>query len=109
MTGFSEWVIVLLGARSLLGKPESVNDADRLRLSPIYELAVQSIVTPKGPASTLTVRPILLLASLQSLEVPGDSIMVPVATLSPGDQTELEAKVDAAEAYSVSRRTGLTL
>ena len=102
----SAWSIVLLGARSLIGKLQGFA---RRELTSAYELAVQTVATPQGPASALTIRPILLLASLTSFTLPENALVIPLAKLSKKEQALLLEKLAQAETMRITMETGLSL
>jgi hypothetical protein len=107
MIDLTGWVIALLGSRSLIGKPEIT--AAGLSLSPVYELTVQTVSSPKGPLSRRIVRPVLFLASVTDLEMPENITIIAIDKLAKNEQADLAMEVTVAEDMAKSLRSGLAI
>ena len=95
----TEWWIVL-------GKPALVGLLDANALSPVYELISGKLpsiaMTPQGPAMVVAnlapvVGPVMGLASIRSIEVPDDAILIRVNSLDDADRRAVMAAIGACE------------
>ena len=86
------WALVLLGARTLIGKIERAESGPRL--FPVYELQVQ--LDPRaGPA--YMAYPVMFLSGLRYVVLPGGAIVVPMGDLSHAERAMLARVVAQAE------------
>jgi hypothetical protein len=86
------WVIVLLGARTLIGKEAGPY------LEPVYELQAQVVQQGQSMGMVHIVMPVLLLSSVRRVDVSTCAeITIPVASLSSNERRSLAAAVARCE------------
>lgn len=89
------WVLVLLGARTLIGRRGAEGRATMPQsLSPVFELHV-SLDPQVGPAYSAV--PVCFLTGLRSISLPGDACVVPCEELSARERDGLARVIAAAE------------
>ena len=112
MIDIKGWVIALVGSRNLIGCPACSLEGEPVTkspvgLSPVYELAVQSVAGQRGPSTFRTIRPVLLFGEIREITIPKDVPILFLDTMSEGSKTDLARAVSAAEDMAVSLRTGI--
>jgi hypothetical protein len=112
MTDIAGWVIALVGSRSLVGKPSrSLNEepvtTSPATLSPVYELAILTTGTNKGPASIRSIRPILMFPDIVEIALPAGVSVVAIDKMSRASQVDLSRGVSSAEDLCASLRSGV--
>lgn len=86
------WVIALLGARTLIGKPRGDNELVQ-ELDPVFELQIAQ--TPKGMMHVAA--PVMMLASVQNLIIDMLTPMIHIDTLNAMERKSLEQAVRIAD------------
>lgn len=102
MQALSGWVIAMVGSRTFVGWYLGAC------LSPVFDLQSGFAMTERGMSRPCMAAPILGLASIESLKLPPDAIVIDCSTLSKADQEaigkavemgkQLQAQMRAAEA-----------
>lgn len=87
LDGLDGFVIALLGARNILGRPMGSPSPRVLRLATPYEFAVDLRDQPGGGKTRMFAAfPLLLLADVDHLDVPADTPMIPLASCHPEER-----------------------
>lgn len=97
-TPLAGWSIVLLGGNTYIGRLHGQH------MSPVFALNVSVAVGPKGVSITFVATPVLMLASVATLEMPAGGIEISCDTLSRDERKRLHHAVQTAEENSQRMR-----
>ena len=97
------WMIAMVGSRTFVGRESTPGS-----MSPVFDLQSGFAMTERGMSRPCMAAPVLGLASIESLKLPPDAIVIDCSTLSRADQEaigkaiemgkQLQAQMRAAEA-----------
>lgn len=93
-----DWSIVVAGSLSLVGLSNGT------KLSPVYVMSVTASQAGGNMQIHRVCFPMLMYSSIDEVELPPGSIVIPVSTLLEGERRELAERVEAAEKMKTSLR-----
>ena len=99
-----DWLIIISQGRTMIGKQAPLLGAPN-RISPIFELQPQAQATPRGELQiSHLILPLLLLASIRSIDLPQGAIVIPVTGLSNNERKGLRLAISNCEQMVESAR-----
>lgn len=104
-----DWSIFMCGGETFMGKPEAIGSR---WLRPVYKLTIQANVGGGQMTVNYVGMPVLMLSSLQALEMPANAIEVKFDRLHPAEVKELVGAIRQAEEMATAlraARSGLTV